>query len=808
MIRQDGNNNNRRKGPPPSGLSEEGLRAYYNQAPLSGRTNQGRQLSEREKNKRTAQYNPAYVVPGVLAALSYFGNQGGPSQTGTQTVTQKNLPDWAIPDATRTLGFGNYFTNNPDYRPSTLDADFSNVRGTTPEGLPASTVPGAGLTGRPVTEVPPNPVPYDPTDINNQLSVLPPDMQTGGPAMRAPAPFIPPVSNDSRRFKFRPGGAILDPKSNFYENPNYDPTLDPALNPNSATNDSPKFNRPGMGLIPDPNSPGFVNDSQRSIGRTADDEGGGFSIPQITTPKFDFGGGGVQQPGPTTGPAAIPGGTYNPTEGSGNDGSEGVQEFNESFNQPESTSSDNSSSSEEIPVRGSGNEGRPIPEIDPRDIFDPSMMTPFSRYDRQRFAAPNVNVTGAEGILAGRYNERFGPRGVDNNPFQTAEDAVDKAAKYASSFKGTMTGDGLGNTAGGYQAGLRTAQNPGIFSGTNYGQNLPGYTNPNAGMTSQQFGNANQNIQGPVNYQQEKTLQQKMAEFQNPYTQQVVNQTIEDMDRARRMTANQISGDAAKAGAYGGSRAMLAQAENNRNFADRTAAAVGRLRSQGFSDAANLAQQENLQRLGLSASDVQNVRGLDSQGNLQGQRLSASDLQNVRGLQSQGALAAMGQRGQDFRSAMGQTGASDRSAMGYNAGLLSDAMGLDASDLRQRRSIGSNEAQFSELASRGAGALNLQGGTALGDLARFGTADERRRIQDMLAAGQAQQGRSQEDLDFIRSEFDRELDFPSRQIGLRNQAIAPATGSVQTTERPIYGQNPLLSALGTGFGAYSLLYDQ
>ena len=38
---------------------------------------------------------------------------------------------------------------------------------------------------------------------------------------------------------------------------------------------------------------------------------------------------------------------------------------------------------------------------------------------------------------------------------------------------------------------------------------------------------------------------------------------------------------------------------------------------------------------------------------------------------------------------------------------------------------------------------------------RFGTADERRRIQDMLAAGQAQQGRSQEDLDFIRSEFER-----------------------------------------------------
>ena len=707
----------------------------------SGRTNQGRQLSDRERFKRNSQFNPGYVALG-LGLLDYFGNQGGPSQAGTQTTTTKNLPDYAVPDAMRTLGFGNFYTNNPDYRPSTLDADFSNVRGITPAGLPASTVPGAGLTGRPATEVPPNPAPYDPTDINNQVSVLPPDMQTGGPLMRAP-----------------------------------------------------------MGQV--------SNDSQRFIGRTADDEEKGFfqslsdSIPQITTPKFDFGGGGVPQtdPGELAYPTSLP---ETPTQSpEGNIRPDGTNsEGNQSSTTP--TESQTDTQTEETAVRGSGNEGRPIPEIDPRDIFDPSMMTPFSAYDRQRFAAPNERVTGAEGILAGRYNERFGPRGV--NPFQGATDAVSRAANYQSGFEGTM--GGLGGTAGGYQAGLRTAQNPGIFSGTNYGQNLPNYMNPNAGMSSQQFGNANQGIQGPVNYQQEKTLQQKMAEFQNPYTQQVVNQTIEDMDRARRMTANQISGDAAKAGAYGGSRAMLAQAENNRNFADRTAAAIGRLRSQGFSDAANLAQQENLQRLQMSGADRMQVRGLDSAGNLQGQRLSASDLQNVRGLQSQGALAAMGQRGQDFRSAMGQTGASDRSAMGYNAGLLSDAIGLDASDLRQRRSIGSNEAQFSELASRGAGALNLQGGTALGDLARFGTADERRRIQDMLAAGQAQQGRTQEDLDFINQEFLRELQFPGQQIELRNRAIAPATGSVQTTERPIYQQNPLLSALGTGFGAYSLLYDQ
>jgi len=300
---------------------------------------------------------------------------------------------------------------------------------------------------------------------------------------------------------------------------------------------------------------------------------------------------------------------------------------------------------------------------------------------------------------------------------------------------------------------------------------MQGYENPNQGMQAENYA---------------RDFRQNLNQFRDPYTDQVVNQTIKDMDRAKQMTANQISGDAAKSGAFGGSRSMLMQAENNRNFADRTAAAVGQLRSQGFQKAADQAQQEQLQRLGLSASDIQNVRGL----------------------QSQGALAALGQRGQDFRTALGQTAAGDRSAMGYNAGLLSNAMGLDASDLNQRRNIASNESQFEETANRGAGALNLQGGTALGQLAQAGTGDERQRIADMLAGGGAQTGRNQQDLEFIYNEFMREQGYPQELINLRNTAISPATNSVVTSSSPLYGQNPLLQALGIGMSGYSLLNDE
>ena len=133
----------------------------------------------------------------------------------------------------------------------------------------------------------------------------------------------------------------------------------------------------------------------------------------------------------------------------------------------------------------------------------------------------------------------------------------------------------------------------------------------------------------------------------------------------------------------------------------------------------------------------------------------------------------------------------DRAALQANAGLLSDAMGLDASDLRQRRNIASNEAQFRENALRGAGALNLQGGNALANLAQFQTADERQRITDLMRGAAGGDLRNQQDLDFIRSEFDRELQFPSQQIDLRNRAISPATNSVVTQTQDVYGRSPL-----------------
>jgi len=736
----------------------------------TGRSNSGRQAPARNYNRSA----------NLFGLENLFGGGGGGEST--QTVTQQNLPDWAVPDAMSTLGVGNYYTQNPDYRPSTLDRDYSGLRGYDQMGRPNSQVGQFGLNPTGYT----NPLLADPINnsntqrqfnqspnLDNLVAQLPPDMQrqTWGPLMRAP------------------------------------------------------LSGRGMGR-----STGWFWGGDDSSDDSSDDSGWSWEVPQIDLPDLNFDGlvedtfldnRPQSDPGELAYPTSLP---ETPTQSPQGDirpdgsNSEGQGYPTGNPTQPGNANPDGT------PVKGGPKSADPnyVPPdestVDPRDIFNPNDLTPFQAYDRQRFSAPGQNTVRGEGILAGRYDQRFGPGGTD--PFAAANQAVGTAANYASGFQGTMGEGGLGGQAGNYQQGLGSATDPNVFQSGNYTSGLPNFTNPNAnvsnvnqGLRSTTFGNANANLTGAQNYN--RNFQDLVNQSNNPYQDQVVNQTIADLNRARQMTQNQIGGQAAKAGAFGGSRQALLEAENNRNYLDRVAAATGQLRQQGFESAANRASQENLQRLGLTAQDLQQTRGLQSQGNLAAQGLTARDAQDVRALQSQGGLASQGLQSQGalaalnanaglYQSALGLNAAGDRSAMGYNAGLLSDAMGLDAADLNQRRSLASNEAQFAETANRGAGALNLQGGQALGQLAQAGTADERQRIADILAAGGAGDARNQQDLDFIYNEFNRELDYPGRQIDLRNAAISPATGSIVTTTQPRYQQNPILGGLGGALTTYGI----
>ena len=85
----------------------------------------------------------------------------------------------------------------------------------------------------------------------------------------------------------------------------------------------------------------------------------------------------------------------------------------------------------------------------------------------------------------------------------------------------------------------------------------------------------------PTSYQQ----------FMNPFTEDVIATTQADIARQGQMQQNVLGGQAVGAGAFGGSRQGIAQAEIARNVMDQQARTGAQLRTQGFQQAQQLAQQ-------------------------------------------------------------------------------------------------------------------------------------------------------------------------------------------------------------------------
>lgn len=106
-----------------------------------------------------------------------------------------------------------------------------------------------------------------------------------------------------------------------------------------------------------------------------------------------------------------------------------------------------------------------------------------------------------------------------------------------------------------------------------------------------QFNLGFQSVSAP-GMQAAQTSQADIDRFFNPYTDQVVDTSLADIDRARQMQANQAAAQAQAAGAFGGSRGALMEAEIGRNALDQAARTAGDLRRQGFTQAAQLAQQD------------------------------------------------------------------------------------------------------------------------------------------------------------------------------------------------------------------------
>lgn len=91
-------------------------------------------------------------------------------------------------------------------------------------------------------------------------------------------------------------------------------------------------------------------------------------------------------------------------------------------------------------------------------------------------------------------------------------------------------------------------------------------------------------------------LDTDIARYQDPYTEQVLEPALADIQRRQDIAQQQAQSRAIRAGAFGGSRSALIESEATRPFAEEAAQTIAGLRSAGFSQALGMAEADAARR--------------------------------------------------------------------------------------------------------------------------------------------------------------------------------------------------------------------
>lgn len=123
-----------------------------------------------------------------------------------------------------------------------------------------------------------------------------------------------------------------------------------------------------------------------------------------------------------------------------------------------------------------------------------------------------------------------------------------------------------------------------------------------------------------------------IARYQSPYTQQVIDASLRDMDDANSRQNASINANAAKLGALSGTQPLVARDLAAGRQADARNSMIANLRNQGFNTAAGLAGQDvnaRLSGLGAAGSLIGQQAGITNQSFGQGTQLWNQAWQNA-----------------------------------------------------------------------------------------------------------------------------------------------------------------------------------
>jgi hypothetical protein len=343
----------------------------------------------------------------------------------------------------------------------------------------------------------------------------------------------------------------------------------------------------------------------------------------------------------------------------------------------------------------------------------------------------------------------------------------------------------------------------------------------------------------------------RTAAFMDPYRQQVIDETIRQINRQGAIAQQGLSAQAVRSGAFGGEREGVQRAELERNLMDQRASSIANLLSQGYTQAQANAmtsfeqqQQRELQAaqargaLGSQAAQVasqqaglgQNAASL--YGNLSSQQIAAGQGLGQLGVEQarlgQSAAGLYQQAAQGYGALAGQQGAlagqeaniqqNVAGALSQNAGMRTNAAqalaGIYGNQAGTFQNIGqgigslaSQQYNIGQSIGQGIGQLGQQYGT-LGmqqlEAGRVGQAMGQSDINFLYNVGQSQQGLRQAGLDAERATYMQRLYAPYQQAAFLSDIYrgAPSTQmSTSAVSQP--SASPFQTAAGLGIAGLS-----
>ena len=264
---------------------------------------------------------------------------------------------------------------------------------------------------------------------------------------------------------------------------------------------------------------------------------------------------------------------------------------------------------------------------------------------------------------------------------------------------------------------------------------------------------------GPVSTPQFRgLLSQDIGAYQSPYQQQVIDLAMGDIQRQADIARGGAQDRAIRAGAFGGSRSAVLEAESQKPYAEAMARTSAGLRQSGFEQAQQAAQADlaRQQQLGIFGAGQEQQRALQQ--------------------------AQFGQQAGIFGAELGQQ-------RNLQQAQMQQQRQMGGLDIAGRAALSQPQLEMQARAQRAGLLGGLQG----------------QQVQGLGLLGQAgaqQQGLQQRAIDAQRGEFQRALGYGPQQVGLLQAGMGTPLISQTTTGKQKTGAGNILGTAAQLAGMY------